>query len=202
MPLDWSPTEKHEEARPATGHGSPAGRRRPQCHLCRPPRLGGIGACTGDTQPGCAELSRVSASPSRPKSRTWLLASTHTSGRATGRHGSFAGSMRWWTLFPGRSAPRGSRWLPGLAPMRPARRPEVPFGELRGGLVWRHLPDAPAGDHVACAADGDPAVRRWAAARAHSSTAGPASFQRGQRGHPAARVPMPAPSSAAALPCR
>lgn len=52
------------------------------------------------------------------------------------------------------------------------------LGELRVARVWQHLIDAPAEHHVAGEADGDLAVRRRAAARSHSSTVGPAPFQR------------------------
>ena len=44
--------------------------------------------------PAAASVPRVSASPLRPKSSTWLLASTHTSGRATVTAGRLSGLIR------------------------------------------------------------------------------------------------------------
>lgn len=188
MPLDWSPTEKREEVRPATGHGSPAGRRRLQCHPRRPPRLGGIGACTGGTQPAVRSC-RESRPARRGRSRGRGCWPTHRSGRAVGRHGSSpvpCGGGR----FPGakRSArvTLASRFSPPCV-----RRDGLKVLRRAAGRPGVAAPArCPGGHHVSCAADGDPAVRRWAAARAHSSTVGPAFFQRGQRERPAARVPM------------
>ncbi len=83
MPLEAMPNEKNS-SRPPPGSGTATGAR--ASSASRPAPAAG--------RPAAASASRVSARPARPKSRTWLLASAHASGRAAARQGRLAGFMR------------------------------------------------------------------------------------------------------------